>query len=159
LGSGSTTEDRDFTVKAVAQSVLFQFQVITGLQIQPEPFRRSEEASKAQGRVGRDGTLAPHDLVDPAWRDANVFGKPVLANAQRTQELFQEYLARMDRSQLLSRHVDASVVVRKLNLASVAVFPVEADSPLVVHANAVLTLAIAAQLFKAIPRRHAQVIE
>jgi hypothetical protein len=72
LGSGSTSEHRDFTVEAVAQPVLDQFQVITRLQIQPEPFGRSEKGSKAQGRIGRDSTLASDDLVDPPWRDANV---------------------------------------------------------------------------------------
>ncbi len=50
------------------------------------------------------------------------------------------------------------MIVRNLNLATVAVFPVEADSPLLVHANAVLTFAIAAQLFQSIPRRHSQVL-
>src|SRR5579872_5950537 len=159
MTSGSTGEHSDFTVEAVAQPILLAFQVKACLQIQPESFRRSEEARQAQGRVGRDGTLSPYDLVDPAGRDANVLSQPILADAERTQELFEQYLARMDGWQSQSRHVDSSVVVCNFNIASVAVFPVEAESPLIVHANAVLTVAIAAQFFQAIPRRHAQVVE
>ena len=33
----------DFTIESVPESVLFHFQIVTCLQIQPEPFRRSKE--------------------------------------------------------------------------------------------------------------------
>jgi hypothetical protein len=51
------------------------------------------------------------------------------------------------------------VIVDNFHIVSVAIGPGEADPPLVIDADAVLTLAIAAKLLKPITRRRAQILE
>ena len=53
----------------------------------------------------------------------------------------------------------ASVVVDNFNLHGAAVGPNEADSPLVVDADAVLAGAIAAERFEAMRGRHSEIAE
>jgi hypothetical protein len=53
----------------------------------------------------------------------------------------------------------ASVVVDKLCIVSIAVGPGEADPPLVVDADAVLTPPITAKLLKPVARRRAQILK
>ncbi len=43
------------------------------------------------------------------------------------------------------------------NVISVAVLPAKADSPLIVYPDAVLSLELALQTFKPVPRRHSEV--
>ncbi len=50
------------------------------------------------------------------------------------------------------------VVVDDLDVISVAIGPVEADAPLVVYSDAVLTGSVTAQLFETVARRHTQVL-
>src|SRR5579872_4215647 len=157
--ANSTGEHRDFAVEAVAQAVLLEFQVITRLQIQPEAFRRSKKASQAEGCIGSNSALAPNDFIDPPRRNAYVLGKPVLADSQRSQKLFEQHLAGRNRRYFASGHIQDSVIVRNLNVARVALFPVKADPPLIVHTDAVLSCAVAVQFFQPIPRRHTQVVE
>ena len=54
---------RDFALQAIAEPVLFDFQVITCLQIQPKPFRRPEVPCQPKCRVRSDRTLPPHHFV------------------------------------------------------------------------------------------------
>jgi hypothetical protein len=51
------------------------------------------------------------------------------------------------------------VVVGHLDVIGVMLLPSETDAPLVVDANATLTLTVAAKLFQAVGRRHAQEVE
>jgi len=51
------------------------------------------------------------------------------------------------------------VIINDLNVVRIAVLPPEADAPLIVDANTVLTGAIAFELFEAVPGRNAEVIE
>lgn len=43
------------------------------------------------------GAAAEHDLIDAPGRYLEAFGQPVLAHAQRREELFEENLARVHR--------------------------------------------------------------
>ena len=51
------------------------------------------------------------------------------------------------------------MIFRDFNVLHVAIFPDEADAPLIVNANAVLMLAIASQLFEPVTRHRRQVIQ
>jgi hypothetical protein len=51
------------------------------------------------------------------------------------------------------------VVVGNLDIMGVAVPPAEAEAPLIVDADGVLPIPIPGQLFQAIARRNAQVLE
>ena len=46
-----------------------------------------------------------------------------------------------------------------LDVQGIAVFPAKANSPLIVNANAVLTGAVALELFEPVARRHAKVVD
>ncbi len=51
------------------------------------------------------------------------------------------------------------MVIRDLYILSVASIPFEANAPLIIDANAILTGPIASQLLQAISRRHSQVLQ
>lgn len=70
-----------------AQSVAFDLQVIARLHVQPELRRGAEVPAESQRRVGRDPTLAVHDLIDTARRHGQIVGQPVLRERQRLKEL------------------------------------------------------------------------
>ena len=53
----------------------------------------------------------------------------------------------------------SSVVIHYLYVFSARFRPAKADAPLIIDANAVLPEAVAPQCFKAIARRHPQVIQ
>jgi hypothetical protein len=72
--------------KTGAKAILLRFQIVTSLEIQPEAFGRAEVPGQSQGRVGRHGALAEHDLVDAPWWDADILGELILAYLERLQE-------------------------------------------------------------------------
>lgn len=51
------------------------------------------------------------------------------------------------------------MVIDNLHLVSVAFSPNEADTPLIIDPNTVLSFAVAAERFEAIPRRGSQVAQ
>jgi hypothetical protein len=51
------------------------------------------------------------------------------------------------------------VIVYELNIVSVSLVPAEADTPLVIDPNAVLSLSISSQFLKAISRRDNKVVQ
>lgn len=78
-------------LRQIAADLLpYLFQIIVRLRTDPQLFRHAEGARQAQGRVGRDGALAEHDLVDSAQRDADGARQRVLADVQRVEKLFSE---------------------------------------------------------------------
>lgn len=48
------------------------------------------------------------------------------------------------------------MIVHNFNVVSVSAFPPEADSPLVIHSDAMLTFAVSFQRLQTIARRHEQ---
>ena len=108
------------------------------LEVEPEPLGGAEVPRETKSGVGRDATLAEDDLVDPPWRNPNVLGEAVLTEPMRLEKLGQEDFAGVDGSEL--RHGGhLLVVVDDLDVERVGDAPDEADAPLVVDANAVLT--------------------
>jgi hypothetical protein len=51
------------------------------------------------------------------------------------------------------------MIINDFHVMRIAVYPAEADSPLIVDPNAILTGAIAREFFQSIAWRHAQVVE
>lgn len=51
------------------------------------------------------------------------------------------------------------MVVNDLNIVGIAIPPAEADPPLIVHTDTVLTHSASAESFQPIPRRHAKVVK
>jgi hypothetical protein len=157
--STSCGEDLDVSLQCLAKPILLDLEVIPHLQVKPEALGRAEEAREAESGVGCDGALAVHDLVDSTRGHADSAGKSVLTDAEGFDELLKEDLARVNRWELVSGHGKLLVVVHDLDLFSVARVPSEADTPLIVHADAVLTLSIASGLLESVTRGDPQVIK
>ena len=151
-------EDGDFLLEAVTESFALNFEIVVRLKIQPELLSRPEVAAEPQRGVGRDGSRSMHDLVDTSWRDADVLGQAILGQTERFQEILQEDFTRVDRVQLARCH-EASVIINDLDFVRVTVGPPEADAPLVVDANAVLSGSVTLQFFQAVSRWDPQVVE
>jgi hypothetical protein len=152
-------KDGDFLPQPIAEPVPFDLQVVSRLQVQPEPLRGAEEARKTKCRVCRDGALSMDDLVDASRRNVDLVGKPILRQPQGTEELFQEHFPRMNRRQLLRSHRSSSVVVDDLDLMCVAAPPLETDPPLVIDPNAVLTRTLRRKLLEPIPGWYSKIVE
>jgi len=73
-------------------------------------------------------------------------------------KILSEDFSRRNRIQMFRRHSHSSVIVDNLDIVRVSVLPSKADAPLVVDANAVLTLSVAAQGFEPVARGGAQVL-
>jgi hypothetical protein len=89
-------ENEDLAIEAITEAILLQFQVVMGLQIQPEPIGRLKVPRQSQRRVGGNRALPTDDFVDPPRRDADVLGQTILADAKRAEKLLKKYLAGMD---------------------------------------------------------------
>jgi threonine synthase len=102
-GSGRCLQRED-SIEHRRQSVPLHFEVITALQVHPEPLGRAEEAGEAEGRIGADAPLAVDDLVDAARWDADRHRELVLGHPERSEVLLGEDLTRMDRGHGCVRH-------------------------------------------------------
>ena len=58
----------DFFLDMRGRFVGSDVEVVVHLKTKPEAGRVAEVAREPKGRIGRDGVLATHDLVDPARR-------------------------------------------------------------------------------------------
>ena len=120
-------------------------QVVVGLEVHPEAGRGAEEAAQAQRRVGGDGALAQHDLVDPPRRHVQRAGQPGLAQGHRFEKVLAQDLTGVDGRKVRIGHRAAKlalVIIGNLDVVGVAVGPDKADAPLVVDADPVLAFAI-----------------
>jgi len=79
-----------------AQRTPCLFQVVVGLQAEPETLAGAERGGTPDRAVGADAALAKHDFVDAARRHAGGTRQCVLADAQRDQEFLQQDFAGVD---------------------------------------------------------------
>src|SRR5437016_4962627 len=84
----------DFGFETISKTVLFHFQLVSGLKVEPEPLACTKEPGKPQSRIRGDIPLAMNHFIDAPRRDIDALGQPVLADSHWTQELLQEDLAR-----------------------------------------------------------------
>jgi len=94
----------DFCLESVSKAILFYFQLVSGLKIQPESLTCTEEPGKPQSSIRGNVSLSVNNFVNATRGNADIFGQPILANAHWAQKLLQEDLARMNWWKLL-RHV------------------------------------------------------
>ena len=66
-------------------------EIMAGLHPQPEALAEPEETTEAQIGIRRNRSPPFDDGVDAAFRDTDGDGEPVLADAHRPQESFQQY--------------------------------------------------------------------
>ena len=131
-------------------------QIVIHLQPKPETCRVPEECTQAQGSIGCHSSLPMNDFINPARRNAKFPPEQVLTYLQWSHELFLEDLTRMYRGRFLS-HSTLLVIVDYLNIKCVTPSPYEADTPLIVDPNAMLSLPVALENLKSIPGWHSQI--
>jgi hypothetical protein len=124
-----------------------------GLKSEPKLGRNTEVFTQSQRSVGSDSTFPVHNSADAAGWNSDFPGESVDADVHWFHELFEENLSRMDRvKQFFARHKSSLMIVDDLDVVSVAIFPNEANAPLIINANAMLALAVASQRFQAVAR-------
>lgn len=164
--SGDYLARNDLSVNLTAKAILQAFQLITHLEVHPEFGTGPEISPQAAGGVRGDGALAVGDLVDAVGRHLESLCQLARVHAQGFQELFSQYLARMNGWQFFSHgpilcrpHGPALMIVGYLHVMGAILFPMEANAPLPVDADAVLAFAIPAQSFQAIPRNGSKYLQ
>ena len=140
-------------------------QFVVGLKIEPKLRTVAEVLREAECCVGGDGALAMHDFIDAARRDGDVLCEPVFGEAERCEKFLDEHFAGGDEREQFGFHIwfvlkfARSVVIQNLNVGGPALRPAKAHAPLLVHADAVLSFAVAFEGFQPVARRNAQVFE
>lgn len=89
-----------------ADPALLDEQVVPGLEVHPELAGVAEIVRQAERRVGGDASPAQDDLVDAPRRHAEIHRDPVLADAERGEELLREDFAGVDGARDAHREQD-----------------------------------------------------
>jgi hypothetical protein len=162
-GLASSREDPNFLRQPRAQMISLDFQIIARLQIQPKPLARAKVARQTQRGIRTDRPCPMHDLVDAARCHTEITSEAVLRETERLEKIGRQHLTGMNRTQLSSRHgapsAGTSVIIDNLDLEGVALPPPEANPPLFIDANTVLTRPIPMQLLEPVAGRHAKIIK
>jgi hypothetical protein len=80
--------------KGIAQLPTGYAEIMAGLHTQPEALAEPKETTEAQIGIRRNRSPPFDDGINADFRDTDGDGKPVLADAHRPQEFFQQYLPR-----------------------------------------------------------------
>jgi len=134
------------------------FQIIVGLQAHPELLARAEISGQPNGCARSNGSLAQHDLVDPARRHANFARQTILADRVGLEKLLEQYFSGVDVGQLGHDVTSTSMVIDDLDFIGVATGPDETEPPLLVDADAVPARSPAFECFEPIRRGDAQIV-
>ena len=73
-----------------------RLQIVVRLQMEPEACGHLESPLETNGGVSGDRPLAQDQLVQPVPADAQLVGDDALLQAERSQELLEQHLARMN---------------------------------------------------------------
>lgn len=134
--------------------------IVVRLQIDPELRRGLEVPAKPQRGVGSDAALTATDFLDPVARHTQGPGEFPRCQLVLGHEVVPEDFPGMDRARLVTTHGNTlSVVIGNFNVEGVTVFPDEANAPLLIDTNAVLSFAVTPQSFKIVRWRHPKVVE
>jgi hypothetical protein len=101
-------------------------------------------------------TIAASELATKALVFPQTF---VGIGPEGIEELFPEYLTRVDGTHFVAHGHGPSVIVDDLNIFGSVRCPSEADAVTIFDSDAVLPMAISMRSFEAVPRRRAQVVE
>lgn len=140
-------------------------QVERGLKVQPGLRITAKIPAQAQGGISCDPSPLQQDVVDPGCRYSQMSGQGVATHVQWLQKILAQNFAGVHRAHSVFRHVLAfgfgvcvcrgrwSMVINDLNLGRTFVSPYEADAPLAVDPDTVLSQSVTRQPFEVITRR------
>lgn len=147
-------------VDLCADYTLGDSEIEIGLESEPKLGRNTEVFAQSQRGVGSDSAFPVHNSADAAGWNGDFPRESIDTDVHWLHELLEKNLSGMDRGkQFLVRHKASLMIVDDLDVVSVAIFPNEANAPLIINANAMLTLAVASQRFQAVARGSQQVLE
>jgi hypothetical protein len=96
------------------------------------------------------------NLIDSSRRDADVLGQAILTDFHRLEELLEQNLPGVNGRKQLLCHGQLLVVVGDFDVVRITPAPSEADAPLVIDPDAVLSLSIASEPLKPVPWGYSQ---
>ena len=97
----------DLCFESVSKAILFHFQIVSGLKIQPKSLTCTKEPGKPQSGIRGYAPLPVNNFVNATRGDADTLGQPILADFHWKQKLLQEDFAWVNWWKLL-RHVALS---------------------------------------------------
>jgi len=150
------TRVNNIPVQSIRNRFFGYGEIIMGLQIHPALGVRAKKTGQSQGCIRCDRTFSRDDFADAPLGDADRFGESISSNPHRSQEVFHQNFTGMDWGHISLHGFSPSVVINNFNVIGVPVFPVEADSPLVVNSDTPLTFSVASELLKPVGRRDAE---
>jgi len=145
----------DFLVQSVRKGLTRDFEIVPRLEIHPKLGLYPKKAAQAQRGIRGDPPLSMDNLINATRRYPDRLRQMVLADLHRLQKILKQEFPRMDRRKVALRHLFPSVKVNNFYIIGITVTPDKADAPLIVHTNAILSLAIMGQRLKSIARWHA----
>src|SRR3972149_8996571 len=100
-----------------------------------------------------------HYFVNTARRDINVFCQFILADFKWFEKFLHKNFSRMNRLYLFLSHInDLLMIINYFHIISIIFRPAEANTPLVVDADAMLAYAVAEEFFQPVSRWNAQIL-
>jgi hypothetical protein len=119
-------------------------EIIIRLHAYPYLRRIAEVYSETKSSVRGYSAFAVYYGADPAGRHCYIAGQLINTDPHGFHKFFQKNLARVNRVKklLLCFHKTPLMIVCYFNIKCVAIFPTEADSPLIIDPDAVLPPAI-----------------
>jgi hypothetical protein len=135
--------------------LLCEPQLVKALEIEPKLRAGAEEMSEAQGGIAGDGTSSIQDLGDAVGWHVNLSRKFRCAHIECLQ-FFSQVFTRMNS---ISSHSDSPSGSQQSqhSTAPASGQATEANPPLIVYADAVLSLTVANQGLKAIAGQYGKV--
>lgn len=133
--------------------------VILALEVDPKLRLDVEEETQRKGSLGADSTLAFDNLVDGGPGDASPFGELHLREVEAVEKFCLKDVSWSGGEDgfLFAVHgLWELVVVCDFDLKCISRFPAEAETPLVIDTDAVLSGTGAFESFQSVTRRNAQ---
>jgi hypothetical protein len=86
----------NFAIQAIAKSILFQFQVVPYLQVEPKSLRRSKKACQSKGSIRCNRTFPSDNLIDSSRWNADVLCQAAWADPQGNEKFLPKNFAGVD---------------------------------------------------------------
>jgi hypothetical protein len=132
--------------------------IVIHLQTDPESLGHAEEPGQSEAGIRSHRSLAGNDLTDAPLRNPDLFGQPVLGDAEGFEELLQQDFTWM-RIRYFAHNLSPSMVIHNLNVFRTFSCPSKTDAELIIDTYAVLSGPAARQSLQPVAWRNSQIVE